>query len=207
MTSKGPSLVDLESPAPATPRRGFIGVLGAAGLATAAALTIARPASAAGPAPTASDKKLLRGAMELELSAMDLYDVALAAGLTDDAGSLATVFAQNHKSYADKIAAACGFSADTRNDEVFDELQASFATSDAKAFAEAAMGLENTAVATHSSLLPDYVSSDARQITAAIAVIEARMATVLSDLAGQSADLEKLFEPQAEPLDLAGGTQ
>lgn len=207
MTSKGPSPVDLESPAPATPRRGFIGVLGAAGLATAAALTIARPASAAGPAPTAADKKLLRGAMELELTALALYDEALAAGLSDDAGALATVFAENHKSYADKIAAACGFSANTRNDEVFDALQSSFATSDAKAFAESAMGLENTAAATHSSLLPDYVSGDARQITAAIVVVEARMATVLADLAGQSSDLDELFEPKAEPLDLAGGTQ
>lgn len=198
--------MDLESPAPAT-RRGLIGAIGAAGLATAAALTIARPAAAAPPSPTAADKQLLRGAMELELTALTLYQEALAAGLADDAAALATVFAENHKSYADKIAAACGFSANTRNDDVFDQLQSSFDTSDAKAFAAAAMGLENTAVATHSSLLPDYVSGDARQITAAIVVIEARMATVLSDLAGQSDDLDTLFEPQAQPLDLAGGNQ
>jgi Ferritin-like domain len=205
MTPKGHSPVDLDSAAPATSRRGLIGALGAAGLAGAAALVVARPASAAPNSPTDSDKELLRAAMELELTARDLYNVSIDAGLSDVALELATVFASNHALYADKIAGTAGFSANTRNDEVFDQLESAFATSNVDAFTEAAATLENTAVATHSSIMSDYESVDARSLTAAIVVVEARMATVLTDLGGLASNLDDLFEPTAEPLDLAAG--
>jgi hypothetical protein len=196
--------VDLDSAAPATSRRGLIGVLGAAGLASAAALSIARPASAAPNSPTEEDKVFLRQAMELELTAQALYQEAIASGLSDVAGALAVVFAENHVTYADKIAGAAGFSANTRNEEVYELLKPAFATSDAEAFAEVAAGLENTAAATHTALLPEYVSVDARTLTASILVVEARMATVLADLQGITS-LDDIFEPQAEPLDLTAG--
>ncbi len=205
MTPKGLSPVDLESAAPASSRRGLIGALGAAGLASVAALTIARPASAAPSSPTASDKDLLRQAMELELTARDLYLEAGAAGLPDEAAAVAKEFSSNHTAYADKIAGASGFSANTRNDKVFDQLQESFATSDTDKFAEAAVGLENTAVATHTALLALYESIDARQITAAIIVVEARMATVLADLGGLASNLGDVFEPKATALAATGG--
>ena len=205
MTPKGHSPVDLDSAEPATSRRGLIGALGAAGIAGAAALSIARPASAAPSSPTEDDKVLLRQAMELELTARALYEEAIGAGLSDIALELATVFAENHVTYADKIAGAAGFSANTRNEEVFEQLQSAFATSDAEAFAEAAAGLENTATATHTALLPEYVSVDARTLTASILVVEARMATVLTDFGGLASDLDDVFEPDAEPLDLTAG--
>lgn len=205
MTPKGHSPVDLDSAAPATSRRGLLGALGAAGLAGAAALAVARPASAAPNSPTDGDKELLRAAMELELSAAALYQEALDAGLDGDAAVLATVFAGNHTAYADQIAGTAGFSANTRNEEVFDQLQSTFATSDVDAFAEAAASLENTAAATHTSILGDYESVDARSLTAAIIVVEARMATVLTDLGGLASNLDDVFEPTAEPLDLAAG--
>jgi hypothetical protein len=205
MTPKGHSPVDLESAAPATSRRGLIGALGAAGIAGAAALSIARPASAAPYSPTDGDKELLRAAMELELTAEALYREAIDAGLSDVAGDLAAVFAGNHAAYADQIAGWAGFSADTRNEAVFEELQSTFATSDADAFAEAAASLENTAVATHTSLLPDYESVDARTLTASVLVVEARMATVLTDFSGLASNLDDMFEPTAEPLELASG--
>jgi hypothetical protein len=197
--------VDLDPAAPATSRRGLIGALGAVGLAGAAALSIARPASAAPTSPTEGDKELLNAAMQLELTAEALYREAIDAGLSDVAGELAAVFAENHVSYATKIAGAAGFSADTRNEEVFEQLQSTFATSDAEAFAEAAAGLENTAAATHSELLADYESVNARKLTASIIVVEARMATVLTDLGGLASNLDDLFEPDADALELTAG--
>ncbi len=205
MTPKGHSPVDLDSAAPATSRRGLIGALGAAGLAGAAALSIARPVSAAPTSPTEQDKVLLRQAMQLELTAEALYRTAVDAGLTDVAADLAMVFAENHVTYADKIAGGAGFSADTRNDEIFELLEPAFATSDAQAFAEAAIALENTAAATHTALLPEYVSREARKLTASIVVVEARMATVLTHFGDSASSLDDLFISDAEPLDLAAG--
>lgn len=205
MTPKGHSPVDLDSAAPATSRRGLIGALGAAGLAGAAALSIARPASAAPVSPTEGDKELLRLAMQFELTAEALYREAIAAGLSDVAGELATVFAENHVTYADKIAGWAGFSADTKNEEIFEQLKSAFATSDVDAFAEVAAGLENTAAATHTALLPEYVSVNARKLTASIVVVEARMAVVLTDLGGLASNLDDIFEPEAEALVLTAG--
>ena len=143
--------------------------------------------------------------MELELTAEALYQAAVGAGLSDVAGELAAVFAENHVSYADKIAAAAGFSADSLNQDVYDQLLPAFETSDADAFAEAAATLENTAVATHTELLSEYESTDARSLTAAIIVVEARMATVLTDLGGLASNLDDLLEPEADALDLTAG--
>jgi hypothetical protein len=198
--------VDLDSAAPATSRRSLIGALGAAGLAGAAALAISRPASAAPPSsPTGDDRELLREAMRFELAASALYKEAAAAGLSEVATELALVFAENHVSYADEIAGIAGLSADSMNEEIFDEFQSAFATSDDAAFAETAIGLENTAAATHTALLADYVSVDARTVTAAIVVVEARMATVLNHLNDPATDLDDVFEPDAQPLALTGG--
>jgi hypothetical protein len=205
MTPKGHSPVDLDPAAPATTRRGLIGALGAAGLAGAAALSVARPASAAPTSPTDGDKELLRQAMQLELTAEALYREAIAAGLSDVAGELAAVFAENHVAYANEIAGAAGFSADMRNEEVFEQLQSAFATTDAGAFADVATSLENTAAATHSELLADYESVNARKMTASIIVVEARMATVLTDLGGSATSLDDIFEPDADALELTTG--
>jgi hypothetical protein len=205
MTPKGPSPVDLDPAAPASTRRGLIGVLGAAGLAGAAALSIARPASAAPTSPTAGDEELLRQAMQLELTAAALYREAIDAGLSDAAGELAAVFAENHTAYAAEIAGAAGFSANTRNEEIFEQLRSDFATSDADDFAQVAASLENTAAATHSALMADYESFNARKMTSSIIVVEARMATVLTDLGGFATSLDDIFEPDAEALELTAG--
>jgi hypothetical protein len=197
--------VDLDPAAPATSRRSLFGALGAVGVASVAALAVARPAAAAPTSPTEDDRELLRAAMELELTAAALYRAAIDAGLANESGALADVFAANHMAYADKIAGTAGFSADTRNDEVFDQLESAFATTDVNAFAEVANGLENTAAATHTELLSKYESVNARKLTASIIVVEARMATVLSDLGGLASNLQQLFEPDAEPLELGSG--
>jgi hypothetical protein len=197
--------VDLDQAAPTTSRRGLIGALGAAGIAGAAALSIARPASAAPTSPTEGDAEFLRQAMELELTAEALYREAIDAGLSDVAGETAAVFAENHVAYASEIAGAAGFSANTRNEAVFELLQSTFATSNVKAFAEAALNLENTAAATHTALLAGYESVNARKLTASIIVVEGRMATVLADLGGLASNLDDVFEPRSEALDLTSG--
>jgi hypothetical protein len=212
MTPKGHSPVDLDSAAPATSRRGLIGAVGAAGLAGAAALSIARPASAA-PAderpssPTETDTALLFEAMKAELTAEALYRVSLDAGISDVAGELASVFAENHVTYADKIAGATGLSADTLNEELFSQFEPAFATTDVVAFTEVAAALENTLGATHTALLAEYESEKARTLTASIVVVEARMAVVLTDLGGTTTDLDDFFDPQAEALDLTAGAE
>jgi hypothetical protein len=212
MTPKGHSPVDLDSAAPATSRRGLIGALGAAGLAGAAALSVARPAAAA-PAeerptsPTEGDIDLLFEAMRAELTAEALYRTAIDAGLSGVAGELASVFAENHVTYADKIAGGAGLSADTRNEELFEQFEADFATTDVEAFTEVAAALENTLGATHTALLAEYESNKARKLTASIVVVEARMAVVLTHLGGSTTDLDDFFDPQADALDLTAGAE
>ncbi len=206
MTPKGHSPVDLDSAAPTTSRRGLIGAVGAVGLAGVAALGAARPAAAAPISPTGAETDLLRAAMELELTAEALYRAAIDAGLSDVAGELAAVFADNHVAYADKIAGTAGFSANALNTEVFELLEAGFSTSDVDEFAAAATALENTAVATHTALLAEYESVNAKRLTASIIVVEARMATVLTDLGGLASSLDDVFAPDADALDLAGAS-
>lgn len=212
MTPKGHSPLDLDSAAPATSRRGLIGALSAAGIAGIGALSIVRPVSAA-PAderpisPTLGDQALLFEAMRAELTAEALYREALDAGLSDVAGELAVIFAENHVTYADKIAGGAGFSADTRNEELFEQFRSAFATDDADAFAEVAASLENTLGATHTALLAEYESVKARKLTASIVVVEARMAVVLSHFGGLASNLDDIFDPEAEALDLTAGAE
>lgn len=202
--------MDLVTAETAASRRSLLGALGAAGLAgTAAALAAGRPAGAAPAdepnAPTAADKELLAGAMRLELAARDLYEATLGTGVSGDAATLIGVMAENHEAYAQSIAGAAGLSADTRNDDVYDALVGSFETSDLAAFAEAAHGLEQSAIATHTDLLGRYEGIDGVELTASIVVVEARHAAVLADIAGLGDDLSAVLDNSAEPIDVTGG--
>ena len=205
MTPKGHSPVDPVTAEHASPagasRRSLFGAVGAAGLAgVAAALLLDRTAQAV---PTDADIALLERAMLLELTARDLYEVALEAAGEDEA-PVVRVMRNNHQSYAQAIAGAAGLSARGRVDEVFDSLEPAFGS--AATFAEAAHSLEQTAVATHTALLEDYESDAARSLTASILVMEARMATVLAVDLGVD-DLDVLFGNDATPLELEGGGQ
>lgn len=210
MTPKGHPLVDLDTaetaPSPgATSRRGLLGALGAAGLAGAAALAISRPASAAPVSPTDADKQLLDAAMRLELTARDLYLEGLGAGIVGDDAALVQVMADNHAAYAEAIAGASGFSARGRDEELFDELQVDFAISDIERFSEAAWTLENDLAATHTELMGEYESIDARTLTASIVVVEGRMGVVFADLGGFSGNVERLLDPPARPITPSSG--
>jgi len=206
--------VDLETAEPAIDtslsRRSLVTRVGAAGLAgLAAAFVIDRStlvSAATGPddrpgVPTNADKLVLARVIEFELAASALYESAL-ENADDDLAVAVRVMADNHRSYAEAIAGATGISAGTADEELVAELEPLF-TGSSTDFFTSAHTLEQTAVATHTALLADYESTDAIQLTASIAVVEARHATVLADLLGVD-DLDVLFGNEESPLDLTG---
>ncbi len=207
MTPKGHSPVDLESAQTATSRRSLMGALGVAGLASAVALAVARPVSAAPYSPTAEDSAVLEQALQIELAAKRLYGDALAAGLTDVAAQVAETFGANHEAYADQFAGITGISADTFDEAFYDEYKDVFATSDVAEFAQAAWELENNLAATYTKLFTSLESVGSQTVVASIVVINGRMATVLADLAGVSSDLDLVFDPPAEIITLPESQQ
>ena len=202
MTPKGHSPVDLESAQTATSRRSLVGALGVAGLASAIALAVARPASAAPYSPTPEDSAILEQALQIELAAKRLYGDALAAGLTDVAAQVAQTFGDNHEAYADQFAGITGISADTYDEAFYDEHKDAFATGDLAEFAQAAWELENNLAATYTKLFTSLESVESQTVVSSIVVINGRMATVLADLAGVSSDLDLMFDPPAEIITL-----
>jgi hypothetical protein len=206
MNSKGQSLVDFEPAEPASTRRSLLGTAGLAGLfGTAAAVLSSTSAAAAPNRPTDADRDGLTAALSLELAAVELYRLA-AGELPDDIAAIAMVMADQHRAYADSIAGTIGVSsAGTVNTDVVDQLSGTFTTSDPQAFGAAGRSLENTAVATHTELLGNYDSLTAVGLTASIITVESRHATVLTSLAGFSANLDEMLGNSAEALSLTGG--
>jgi hypothetical protein len=232
MTSKGHSPVDLVSAEPATSRRSLIGAFGVAGLASAAAVAVARPVSAAPTdteapdttsdtessvptdtgasavqseteapnAPTAADAASLEQAMRLELAAKRLYRDAAAALSDETAIAVAQVGEKNHEASADRFAASTGVSADRYDETFYGDNTAAFSSGDVAEFAEAAWTLENNLTATYTELFGDFESIESRKTVASMVVVNARMATVMTDLAGVFDDLDAVFEPPSEPI-------
>ena len=201
MTSKGHSPVthtDVgDHVAATTGRRALIG----AGLVGAAlAIASGRPVSATAPAtgaPTGVELELVEFAMRLELTARDLYDAALEAGVLVD---LAPAMREQHEAYAQGISAFTGLSARGRNDDVYDALVQSFTSSNDQDVAVAAYDLESVAVATHTEIIRLLERADAAALIASILVIEARHCAVLADAAGLGNDLDALLVHDADPL-------
>ena len=203
MTPKGHSPVDLESAQTATSRRSLVGALGVAGLASAVALAVARPVSAAPYSPTAEDSITLEQVLRVELAAKLLYRDALAAGLAETAAEVAQMFSDNHEAYAEEFAGITGISADTYDEAFYEENKDKFATSDVAQFAQAAWELENNFAATYTELFTSLESVESQTVVASIVMINARTATVLADLAGVSSDFNLLFDPPAEIITLS----
>lgn len=201
MISKGPSPVTHTDPGDDTTvarssRRSLLGAgIGAGVLGVAFAAATGQTIGAVG---TATDEgELLARAMQLELTARDLYDEAIAAGASAE---LPSILREQHEAYAQAIAGATGRSANARNQEVFDALRASFATADDAAVATAGYELESIASATHTSLLGSITDLAAARLVASIAVVEARHAAVLAAASGQGDDLDALLVNSADPL-------
>jgi hypothetical protein len=147
-------------------------------------------------------------AQSFELTARDLYQAALDAGLA--AGDLADVFTtlrDNHDEYANRLSGILGVDAPQRRDDaLFDERAASFETGDAAAVATTGLNLEATAVATHTDLIGRLEGIDGIAAVASFVVVEARHCTVLADVAGNGDDLDALLSSDAEALELPAAT-
>lgn len=143
--------------------------------------------------PTTADIALLAFAQTIELAARDLYDVALAAKVFDDAaaGDI-TAIREAHEAYAQSLSGLIGRNAPgVRSDKLFNASKGDFAGTAATVAGNAA-DLENIAVATHLDILDQLVGIDAAALIASILVVEARHATVLHTFAGASSLAQQL---------------
>ena len=203
--------LEIAEPAADTPlsRRSLVTRACAASLAgLAAALVIDRsaPVSAAAPdelpnLPTESDAALLERMMRVELAANALYRSAL-ENASDDLAVVTGVLAENHLAYAQAIAGITGLSAQGADEELIAEYEPSF-TGQTEEYLASAHTLEQALVATQTELVGVYESSDAITLTASIATVEARQATVIAELLGVE-DLDVLFGNDQSPLELTG---
>lgn len=188
-------------------RRSLVTAAGLGGLA--AALLVDRTALAVDDedeetqrpnVPTDADAALLQQAIGLELAASTLYRAKLSTGADGDLGDAVGVMAENHQAFAQAISGATGLAASEANSEIVDANLDGFSGSDDDFFA-AAHSLEQVASATHTALISQYESEDAINLTASIAITEARHATVLADLLGVG-DLGVLFGNDESALSL-----
>jgi len=169
-------------------------LLGAGVVGAAIALAGARPVSAAASGLSDDDLAVAGFAISLELTARDLYDAAIEAGADDDVWA---VMRQQHAAYAQRLAGITGISAQLRNDDTYQQLSDTFATSDPSG---PAFELENTAAATHSELLGSVSDVGIAAAMASFVSMESRHATVLAALSGQGDDLDALFSNSATAL-------
>lgn len=167
------------------------------------------PTTTAPPArPTAADIELLAFAQQFELTARDLYDAALAAGVGEgDNGHVYATVRENHEEYASAISAQLGVEAPQRRDDaLYEQLLAGFDTDDAAAVATAAYELESVAVATHLDLLGRVQGIDSATTVSAILLVESRHCTVLADLGGKGTDLAAMLQNTATSMAPASTT-
>jgi Ferritin-like domain len=183
-----------------------------AGLAgTTLALTGWRPAHGTTPPtpperPTDADTELLAALQGLELAGRDLYQTAIDAGASDEAGVLETLRA-NHEGYANGISGLIGGAAPQTADEaLLAQFVADFDTADLAAIAAAGYEFESSAVATHLEALGELEGVDGAALVASILLVESRQCAVLADLGGQGDDLDALLVNDAAPLTLGGDT-
>jgi len=181
-------------------------VLAAGTLGAASALSGRRASASAPPTspparPTDADVELLRFAEQLELTARDLYQLAIDEGAAGDRDLVLQTCRENHQAAADSLSALLGTDAiGERDDALFEEMSGGFTTSDLPAVAEAGYALESAAVATHASLIGQLEGTDGARTIAAILMIESRMCTVLADLQGLGDDDAALFDNGAVAL-------
>jgi hypothetical protein len=157
--------------------------------------------------PTGDDVALLGFAQSFELTARDLYQAAVDAGLGDsDLSDVFRTLARNHGEYANRLSGILGISApQARDDELFEQLVDSFDSDDVAAVAAAGRDLEGTALATHNELIGRLQGLDGIAALASFVVVEARHASVLTDVGGDGDDLDAMLSSAGEPLALPEG--
>ena len=171
------------------------GVLGAGVLGAALALGVPGRAGASAPGTISDeDRALITFAIGLELTARDLYLAAIDAGGENIGWEY---LRRQHTSYAERLAGMVGVSANTRNDDVYGQLEAGFTGGSP---VNAAYSLENTAAATHIELLGLLSDASLAAQVAAVAAMESRHAAYLGQQSGRGDDFDALFTNTATPL-------
>ncbi len=140
-----------------------------------------------------ADLGLAEFAIGLELTARDLYQVVVDSGSPSSAWKL---FANQHESYAQRLAGITGVKANTRNEAVFTQLSAVFGASPANA----AFSLENTAAATHADLAGKISDPEVLEAIASIGAMESRHAAFFAERSGRGDDFDALFQNDTPPI-------
>lgn len=163
----------------------------------------APPTTSASPArPTAADVELLSFAQRFELTARDLYDLALDGAVKDTefVNAFRTI-RENHEEYANALSALLGVAAPQRRDDAtFDERSAAFEGEDIDAVTDAAYQLESTAVVTHTELVGRLTGLDGAQTLSALLLVESAHCTVLASVAGKDEDLAAMLDNDASSI-------
>lgn len=143
--------------------------------------------------PLDADAQSAADAVALELAARDLYDAAIAAGADDP---LWGTLREQHESYAQRLAGIVGISAsnDSADAELTSSLGEGFAAADPS---EAAIELENTLAAGHTTRLSEVTGEALATALASIITAEARQATVVALLSGVT-DIDALYVNPSE---------
>ena len=144
--------------------------------------------------PTADDVTLLTFAQSVELTARDLYDVALREVDFDDVETtvMATI-RDAHQAYVNALSGLLGISSPSAPDEkLFTGLVSGFSGATDKVL-QSAYDVESTLVATHTELVGQLVGVRGASLIASILVVEARHCTVIADMMG-STDLDVLLD-------------
>ena len=127
--------------------------------------------------------------------------MAIEEGAAGDEDRVLMAARANHQAAADALSALIGTAApQTADAELFEQYADRFRTSDITAAAAAGYELESTLVATHTELIGQLEGIDGAKTIAAVLIMEARMCTVLADLAGEGDDLTALFDNNASAL-------
>jgi hypothetical protein len=152
--------------------------------------------------PTEADVALLGFARSFELTAGDLYQAALDAGLADsDLADVFTTLRQNHAEYANRLSGILGVDAPRQRDEaLFEQFVGTFESDDATAIAAAGLELESTLVATNNDLIGRLSGLDGIAALASFVIVEARHHSVLADVAGNGDDLDAMLTSDAQLL-------
>lgn len=188
-----------------TPSRRAILGIGVGGAAVSLLPVLGGRAGAATPStdppkrPTDADVVLLAEAQQLEVTAVALYDEAIAAGSWSDEQAALMVFIRGaHLAYAQAFSGMLGRQAPgTKSETLFNALRSDF-TGDVDNILGAAFLLESAAVATHTEVLGSLEGTDGAALVSSMLLNEARFGTALADLAGET-DLSLLLVDTEEP--------
>jgi hypothetical protein len=140
--------------------------------------------------PSTADVALLAFANAAEWAARDLFAVAAALpAFSAEEQAVLVGFHDHHRAAAQALGGLIGADApNVREDAVYNAFRSRLSGSDKGAILDALRELENTLVATHTSLVGTLDGTAGSSLVASIITIQARHAASLALLAGRSLD-------------------